>query len=106
MTGAEIGGALGFLGSKVLGQFDPFLGDGRLLLVAPNIVAAERQIEAYSEDFRLWVCLHEETHRVQFTAVPWMREHMLEMMTTLVDSVEVDPGQARRDGRRSGAPGG
>jgi coenzyme F420 biosynthesis associated uncharacterized protein len=93
VTGAEIGGALGFLGSKVLGQFDPFLDEGRLLLVAPNIVAAERQIEAYSEDFRLWVCLHEETHRVQFTAVPWMREHMLDMMTSLVDSVQVDPGK-------------
>ena len=62
---------------KVLGQFDPFHEpDGRLLLVAPNIVHVERELEADPHDFRLWVCLHEETHRVQFTAVPWMRDHL------------------------------
>jgi coenzyme F420 biosynthesis associated uncharacterized protein len=93
VTGAEIGGVLGFLGSKVLGQFDPFSGSGRLLLVAPNIVAVEQQIEAFSSDFRLWVCLHEETHRVQFTAVPWMRDHMLGVMNELVDTVQVDPSK-------------
>ncbi len=75
VTGAEIGAVLGFLGGKVLGQFDPFHDPvGRLLLVAPNIVHVEREIEADPHDFRLWVCLHEETHRVQFTAVPWMRD--------------------------------
>ncbi len=76
ITGAEVGGLLGFLGSKVLGQFDPFHDPaGRLLLVAPNIVHVERELGADPTDFRLWVCLHEETHRVQFTAVPWMRDH-------------------------------
>ena len=71
---------LGFLGSKVLGQFDPFHEkpgeQGRLLLVAPNIVHVERELQADPHDFRLWVCLHEETHRVQFTAVPWMTDHL------------------------------
>ena len=65
---------------KVLGQFDPFSrrpATGRLLLVAPNIVHVERELGADPHDFRLWVCLHEETHRVQFTAVPWMRDHLL-----------------------------
>jgi len=77
VTGAEVGGLLGFLGGKVLGQFDPFFDPaGRLLLVAPNIVHVEREIGADPSDFRLWVCLHEETHRVQFTAVPWMRDHI------------------------------
>ena len=50
---------------------------GRLLLVAPNIVHVERELGADPHDFRLWVCLHEETHRVQFTAVPWLRDHLL-----------------------------
>ena len=45
-------------------------------LVAPNIVHAERELAVDEHDFRLWVCLHEETHRVQFTAVPWMRDHL------------------------------
>jgi coenzyme F420 biosynthesis associated uncharacterized protein len=97
VTGLEIGTLLGFLGGKVLGQFDPFwspadTGDlGRLLLVAPNIVHAERELRADPHDFRLWVCLHEETHRVQFTAVPWMRDHLREQVDSLVDGVDVDP---------------
>ena len=89
VTGAEVGLILGFLGSKVLGQFDPFFDPhGRLLLVAPNIVHVEREIGANPADFRLWVCLHEETHRVQFTAVPWMREHLFAQMQSLIDTVE------------------
>jgi coenzyme F420 biosynthesis associated uncharacterized protein len=89
ITGAEVGALLGFLAGKVLGQFDPFFDpSGRLLLVAPNIVHVEREIAADPHDFRLWVCLHEETHRVQFTAVPWMREHLFGEMQALVESVE------------------
>src|SRR4051812_20871182 len=94
ITGVEVGGVLGFLGSKVLGQFDPFHApDGRLLLVAPNIVHVEREIDVDPHDFRLWVCLHEETHRVQFTAVPWMRDHLQAQVDSLVDGVDVDPAK-------------
>ena len=89
VTGAEVGGLLGFMANKVLGQFDPFHEPhGRLLLVAPNIVHVEREIEADAHDFRLWVCLHEETHRVQFSAVPWMRDHLFGQFTDLADTVE------------------
>jgi coenzyme F420 biosynthesis associated uncharacterized protein len=89
ITGAEVGSVLGFLGSKVLGQFDPFHApDGRLLLVAPNIVHVEREIQADPHDFRLWVCLHEETHRVQFTAVPWMRDHLFAQIGKFAETME------------------
>ena len=88
ITGLEVGGLLGFLGGKVLGQFDPFHApDGRLLLVAPNIVHVERELGVDPSDFRLWVCLHEETHRVQFTAVPWMREHLYSEISELSATV-------------------
>ncbi|MDP3891198.1 zinc-dependent metalloprotease, partial [Nocardioides sp.] len=111
VTGAEVGLLLGFLGGKVLGQFDPFHSvDGRLLLVAPNIVHVEREIDADPHDFRLWVCLHEETHRVQFTAVPWMRDHLLGEMGSLVESVEpsslLDGGIKRLSESLRGAGGG
>ena len=101
VTGLEVGGLLGFMSSKVLGQFDPFygLGDGptgasgRLLLVAPNILHVERELDVDPTDFRLWVCLHEETHRVQFTAVPWMRDHIYSEIENLIGSVDLDPGK-------------
>jgi coenzyme F420 biosynthesis associated uncharacterized protein len=97
VTGAEVGGLLGFMASKVLGQFDPFHDPrGRLLLVAPNVVHVEREIEADPTDFRFWVCLHEETHRVQFTAVPWMRDHIFGEVQALAATVE--PQRLLEDG--------
>jgi len=97
VTGGEVGLLLGFLASKVLGQFDPFHDPaGRLLLVAPNIVHVERELKADPTDFRLWVCLHEETHRVQFTAVPWMRDHLYSEISAIAETV--DPGGLFDDG--------
>ncbi|RNL81242.1 coenzyme F420 biosynthesis-associated protein [Nocardioides marmorisolisilvae] len=102
ITGAELGVMLGFLGNKVLGQFDPFHeapgAAGRLLLVAPNIVQVERELDVDEHDFRLWVCLHEETHRVQFTAVPWMRDHLHSLMGQIVNAVETDPSALLSEG--------
>ena len=92
VTGTEVGLLLGFLASKVLGQFDPFFAPaGRLLLVAPNIVHVERELGCDPTDFRLWVCLHEETHRVQFTAVPWMRDHLFSEISAIAETME--PGK-------------
>lgn len=92
ITGSQLGAVLAFLSSKVLGQYDPFAAlaegsmapaAGRLLLVAPNIVSVERELNVTPEDFRLWVCLHEQTHRVQFAAAPWLRHHMLSEIDNL-----------------------
>jgi coenzyme F420 biosynthesis associated uncharacterized protein len=104
MTGVQVGLVLGFLSGKVLGQFEFFdRPGGQLLLVAPNIVAVERQLRVAPADFRLWVCLHEVTHRVQFTAVPWLRQHMLDEVNALTAATETDPAAIRR--RLSGAVG-
>jgi len=90
VTAVEVGGLLGFLSAKVLGQFDPFFEPaGRLLLVAPNIVHAERELDVDQTDFRLWVCLHEETHRVQFTASPWLRDHLFAQVEGLAETMNL-----------------
>jgi coenzyme F420 biosynthesis associated uncharacterized protein len=92
VTGVQVGLVLGFLSGKVLGQFEFFdRPGGQLLLVAPNIVAVERQLKVTPSDFRLWVCLHEVTHRVQFTAVPWLRQHMHDEVAALTEATETDP---------------
>lgn len=91
VTGLQAGTVLAYLSGKVLGQYEVFSGDpGQLLLVAPNIVEAERKLEAEPRDFRLWVCLHEVTHRTQFTAVPWLREHFLGEVQAFVDAADND----------------
>ncbi len=87
LTAAQLGGALAWLSGRVLGQYEAFAPagrDGRLLLVAPNIVRVEQELDLVPRDFRYWVCLHEETHRAQFGGVPWLREHFLAEVQSLV----------------------
>ncbi|MCX3063247.1 zinc-dependent metalloprotease [Streptomyces beihaiensis] len=102
VTGVELGMLLSFLSSRVLGQYETFApatrdlpaapdGGGRLLLVAPNIVHVERELDVAPHDFRLWVCLHEETHRTQFSAVPWLRDHLEGEIQSFLAETEVDP---------------
>ncbi|MFB9316538.1 zinc-dependent metalloprotease [Cryptosporangium minutisporangium] len=101
-TGLQVGTILGFFSSKVLGQYEVFSGaPGRLLLVAPNVVEVERKLGVDPTDFRLWVCLHEVTHRTQFTAVPWLRDHFLSEVNAFVDATDLDP-EALADRVRNG----
>ncbi|MGB8020768.1 MAG: zinc-dependent metalloprotease [Candidatus Nanopelagicales bacterium] len=96
LTAAQLGGALAWLSGRVLGQFEAFTAPGepgRLLLVAPNIVAVERELEFVPRDFRLWVCLHEETHRAQFGGVPWLRDHFLAEVQSFVSVSDVSVGE-------------
>ncbi len=109
MAGAQTGAVLAFVSSGILGQYDPFGVDGgRLLLVYPNVVAVERQLRVKPADFRLWVCLHEVTHRVQFTANPWLAGYMSRALAMLTQDIGEDVGavvgrladyvRSRRDG--------
>jgi coenzyme F420 biosynthesis associated uncharacterized protein len=94
ITGAQLGAVLGLLSSRVLGQYDAFATPGRLLLVAPTIVSVERELGVVPADFRLWVCLHEETHRVQFTSTGWLAGHLLGEVRGLVGDLMLEPSQA------------
>ena len=93
VAGVQMGSMLAWLSGKVLGQYEAFrpAGEsGRLILVAPNIVETERRLEVDPHDFRLWVALHEVTHRTQFTAVPWMHDHVRAEIGVLLGSVSLD----------------
>ena len=93
---AQVGGVLALLAGKVLGQFDPFTEPGgRLLLVAPNVLAVEEALGVVPSDFRLWVCLHELTHAMQFAAAPWLADHVRGRAQELVG--DLAPGTGRLD---------
>jgi coenzyme F420 biosynthesis associated uncharacterized protein len=102
VTGMQAGLILAYLASRVLGQYELFLPPdpdapgtdapaGRLTLVAPNIVMVERELEVDPHDFRRWVCLHEETHRTQFTSVPWLRPYVQQQMSDFLLASDLDP---------------
>lgn len=95
---AQTGAVLAYVSSGILGQYDPFATDngaraGCLLLVYPNVIAVERQLRIEPSDFRLWVCLHEVTHRVQFTANPWLPDYMSQALGLLTRDAGDDLGR-------------
>jgi len=100
VTGFQVGAVLAYMASRVLGQYELFLPPdptghaptGRLTLVAPNIVYVEKELDVDSHDFRLWVCLHEETHRAQFASVSWLRTYVQEQMTEFLLASDLEPG--------------
>ncbi|HEX6472750.1 MAG TPA: zinc-dependent metalloprotease [Streptosporangiaceae bacterium] len=100
VTGIQVGSILAYMASRVLGQYELFLPPdpdgraptGRLTLVAPNIVHVEQELGVEPDDFRLWVCLHEETHRAQFASVPWLRSYVQDQMTAFLLASDLDPG--------------
>lgn len=102
-TGMQVGVALAFLASRVLGQYDPFGGPsedpGRLLLVAPNVINVSQTLDVPADEFQMWVCLHEATHRLQFNAVPWLRDHFSSQVQSFVSSTEDPDTVAKMIGR-------
>jgi coenzyme F420 biosynthesis associated uncharacterized protein len=98
-AGVEVGALLSYLATRVLGQFellgpppsDGGPGVGRLSLVAPNIVATERAMRVDPRDFRLWVCLHEVTHRTQFATAPWLHDHVRELLGDYLEAADLEP---------------
>jgi coenzyme F420 biosynthesis associated uncharacterized protein len=91
--GAQIGALLGYVSRKVLGQYDAFLppdDDGLLYFVGPNLVDVEQRFSLPPRDFRLWVSIHEVTHRIQFGSTPWLRGHLQGMIDRYLETVQVD----------------
>ena len=102
--GAQIGALLGYVSRKVLGQYDAFLppdDDGLLYFVGPNLVEVERRFELPRRDFRLWVSIHEVTHRVQFGATPWLRPHLEGLIGRYLQTVQVDSREVVTQLRRA-----
>ena len=96
---AEAGLVLGYMSQRVLGQFELSLiqpdAPARLLFVAPNLEKAIDELELDREAFLDWIVLHELTHVLQFTGVPWLRDHLGGLMKQYLGTVEV---QVKRGG--------
>jgi coenzyme F420 biosynthesis associated uncharacterized protein len=106
LTGAQAGTLLGYIGQRVLGQYDlpvpgPEAVEGTVWYVVPNIVQAERRHGFRPAHFRLWIALHETTHRRQFRGVPWLSGHIHGLLDEYLGSVEVDDEALRRLARRA-----
>ncbi|MDA8292075.1 MAG: zinc-dependent metalloprotease [Actinomycetota bacterium] len=82
-AGAEVGLLLAWMSSRVLGQYDMPGRDGEgdvVYYVGPNVAELERRNGFAPREFRLWIAIHEVTHRLQFTGVPWLQDHFRELV--------------------------
>jgi coenzyme F420 biosynthesis associated uncharacterized protein len=98
IAGAEVGLLLGFLSGRVLGQYDLLIVEDEnpddqdiVYFVGPNVIGLEKRFGFPPEEFRLWLALHEVTHRMQFTGVPWLRPHFLGLVHRALSEVDPDP---------------
>jgi putative hydrolase len=93
LLGAQVGALTGVLSQRVLGQYDLALLDEsvapRLLLLAPNLALAARNLSVNRDELVLWVTIHEITHAVQFGGAPWLRAHLGGMLKELIDGLQV-----------------
>jgi coenzyme F420 biosynthesis associated uncharacterized protein len=93
LLGAQVGAVTGMLSQRVLGQYDLSLLDPghppRLLLIAPNIAEAARNLELDHDQFTAWVAIHEVTHAVQFSGASWLRDYLGGMLRELLDGIQV-----------------
>jgi putative hydrolase len=113
LLGAQVGAMAGMLSQRVLGQYDLALLDPavrpRLLLVAPNLDQAARNMQVDAEQLLSWVTIHELTHAIQFSGAPWLREHLAGMLKELIDGLQVTllgrPSGADGDGAAEPASG-
>jgi coenzyme F420 biosynthesis associated uncharacterized protein len=90
LVAVETGAILGFLARRVLGQYELVLPTGDqgdvVAIVGANILALERQQQFRPDEFRMWIALHEATHRAQFIGVAWLRPYFLSLVSDLVAS--------------------
>ncbi|MEA2498891.1 MAG: hypothetical protein QOH26_1296 [Actinomycetota bacterium] len=106
VVSVEIGGILGYISRRVLGQYDLLVpenpdgsvsrrlrritGDASLYFVGANMVETQQKLRFVPEDFALWVAVHEVTHRFQFAGVPWLRDHFFGLVGSYMETLEMD----------------
>lgn len=100
VAGVEAGALLGWFARRVLGQYDLFGGEtldtGSVYYVGPNVLGLEKRHGFRPRDFRMWIALHEVTHLVQFTGVPWLRAHFQGLVDQALSAMDPDPQRVVR----------
>jgi coenzyme F420 biosynthesis associated uncharacterized protein len=105
VTTRQLGFLLGFMGARVLGQYDLALlsaeaAPGRLLFVEENIRGTARALGVPIGPFRTWIALHETTHAFEFEAHPWLRPYLASRLERQLSMFGSDARGLGRDAMR------
>lgn len=102
--GAQAGALFGYVSRRVLGQYDVFLppdDEGLLYFVGPNVAEVEATYRLPARDFRLWIAIHEVTHRVQFGAAPWLRTYLSGLVDAYLSAISLDSRELMEQMKRA-----
>jgi coenzyme F420 biosynthesis associated uncharacterized protein len=102
VTTRQLGFLLGFMGQRVLGQYDLALlsaeaTPGRLLFVEENVRQTARALDIPLDAFRTWIALHETTHAFEFEANGWLRPYLAERLERQLNAFSRDITVLSRD---------
>ncbi len=102
VTTRQLGLLLGFMGQRVLGQYDLALlsaeaTPGRLLFVEENIRQTAKALDVPIGPFRTWIALHETTHAFEFEAHPWLRPYLASRLERQISLFSDDASSLGRD---------
>jgi coenzyme F420 biosynthesis associated uncharacterized protein len=103
VTTQQVGFLLGYLGTRVLGQYDVALlaaeeRPGRLLFVEENIRLVAQQLGVPLERMRLWIALHETTHAFEFEAHAWLRPYLADRLERQLSAFLEEANGLRAEG--------
>lgn len=93
LLGAQAGTMVGWLSHHVLGRYDlqvPPPVEGGLVFVAPNLEAAERDLNVVPFDFKFWLALHEVVRAIEY-GQPGVREQFADLARGVADAIRIDP---------------
>ncbi len=106
VTSQQLGFLLGFMGTRVLGQYDLAIlsaeaEDGRLLFVEENVRGTAHALGIPVAPFRTWIALHETTHAFEFEAHPWLRPYLADRLERQLSLFSGSAGSLGRDALRA-----
>ena len=106
VTSQQLGFLLGFMGTRVLGQYDLAIlsaeaQDGRLLFVEENVRATAHALGIPVAPFRTWIALHETTHAFEFEGQRWLRPYLAERLERQLSLFSGNASSLGRDALRA-----
>lgn len=92
LVGMQMGSMAGFLSHRVLAGFDAGLPveGAPPTFVVPNVAAFTADHGLDARQARLWLAMHEATHRAELS-LPWVRRHLAGLVAAFVDGLRPDP---------------
>ena len=100
----QVGILLGYLASRVMGQYDVklFGGDHTTYVVEANVDSLARRMGVDRDQLWRWVALHELTHALEFERAAWLPDHLRGLIASYFSDDRPDDATPTKDDEAAG----